>query len=268
MAKELDKNLKKRIISRYDGDAAPRFAAAVGFEKSAIIAPALTKAFSKAVHDHNFSPENDKVIDIGCGPFLLAMPLLRDGIHVDGVDITTDMITQAQHTLDLAIVHPDIDRAAIQLATDYAELTPGSYQFAMLNFVHQCCDTRQSLVDLFSQANDLLKPGGRLVVMACHPDYLHAPHAAYACNVDRNKPLKDGDAYGGDIYSEYGRAAFRIEDDHYWSSHTVQKAAEEAGFQVRNIEDIEDKSNIARKGSVAPAYLMFTFSKPYALPSP
>lgn len=267
MAKELDKNLKKKIISRYHGDAAPRFAAAVGFEKSTIIAPALTKAFSKAIHDHNFSPENDKVIDMGCGPFLLAMPLLRDGIHVDGVDITPDMITQAQHTLDAAILHPDIDRGAIQLATDYSSLAPQSYQFAMLNFVHQCCDTRESLVDLFTQANDLLKPGGRLVVMACHPDYLHVPHAAYACNVDKDS-LTDGDAYGGNIYSELGRAAFRIEEDHYWSRHTVQKAAEEAGFHVRTIEDIEDQSNIARNKSIVPAYLTFTFSKPYALPSP
>jgi len=120
------------------------FARAVGFEKSSIISPALSAEVEKIQTRGEFDPTKHKMVDIGCGPFLLALPFISDGIHVDGVDPSKEMLSIAESTISTA--RPNLNKAAKQLINSNrvllvespAELKKSDYKIAMLNFVHAC----------------------------------------------------------------------------------------------------------------------------------
>ena len=246
-------------IEQYN-DSAKQFADAVMFEKAAIIAPALQRAFERAVHwDNNFDPQKDKIIDIGCGPFLLALPFLTKGIHVDGVDIAPNMLEQAQKTLAR---NANVPVNGTRLVDNFNNLAKGAYSFAMMNFVHQCCVNRSELDALFRQANELLKAGSSLVLIGSHPDFLHVPHSACAYNVAHGKRLADGELYTGTIYNYQADETFDLKGDYYWSKKTLLEAGRGAGFEVEVVEPIEDLPSLRRPKSKEPAYIMMIFSKP------
>lgn len=260
MANTPEDNEKKEVLAQYDN--ARAFKEAIFFEKTAIIAPALKKVFGRAVRDGIFDIRKDRIVDIGCGPFLLALPFLNDGVYVDGIDITPNMIVQAKETLEAADFDGKINKESIKLVTEYNKLASKSYAFAMLNFVHQTSRTEESLTKLFKNAHDLLKPGGTLVLTSTHPDYLHIPHAAYECDVKDSAALKDGDKFGGWLYDSSGKKAFRLDGDYFWSVRGLHTAAFNAGFDPGTTEEVDDHPTLWRKKSDAPAYLMMTFRKP------
>lgn len=243
-------------IDQYEREA-HRFADAVHFEKTSIVAPAIKEAFNRAVHDGTFMPKHDRIVDIGCGPFFLALPFLKDGNHVDGIDSAAAMRDAAKKTLK----NSNVPINGCRLVASSAELNEGDYSFGMLNFVHQCAATRGDLVEMFEQASSLLKPGSHMVLTSAHPRYLHVPHSACVYDVADSNALQDGDVYTGAIYDTMGNKAFQLEGDHFWSVDTLIDTSKEAGFRLLNLVDIADKDSLARTASREPAYMIMTFSK-------
>jgi ubiquinone/menaquinone biosynthesis C-methylase UbiE len=118
---------------------ARKFTQTVGHEKGAIISPAIQRVFKDLVNDNKFKPQNgDKILDIGCGPFLLAMPFIRDGIHVDGVDTSSEMLSIAAETIENA--KPKLNGVSsrllradkVKLVETMSEVRKNSYQMAMM----------------------------------------------------------------------------------------------------------------------------------------
>lgn len=246
------------------------FASAVGFEKSSIIAPAIRHEFNTLVTKTHFDKACDKIIDIGCGPFLLSLPFLRDGIHVDGLDPSTEMLSIAKQAIEDAA--PNLTSDAVQLLNDdkiklvseYEDLKENSYQLAMLNFVHQCAPSVKSLNTLFNKASTLLQEDGRLIMTGAHPDYLYDPHACCEYDISNKKTnanLQNGELYSGHIYNEMGAKTYELHGDHFWSLDKLQSAAKQAGFETKGLVDINDKETTMRRASKTPAYFIMTFKK-------
>jgi SAM-dependent methyltransferase len=260
VAKEAIADRTKANIALYnDPKLAKEFSDAAQFEKGTIIKPSLMEAFDMAAKLGTFDRTKDKVIDIGCGPFLLGLPFLGKKIHIDGYDRAPNMANLAQDTLRN---NANLNVNGTRIFDDFSQIKKTDYGFGMLNFVHQCCATRHDLVNLFKEANSLLKPGSHFVVFGTHPEFLHVDHAAYRFNVEQDKPLQDGDVYTGTIYGFASDKTFELTGDHFWSRGTIYDAAREAGFNFHGAVDVADKGSFVRDPSDDPAYLRMTFVKP------
>ena len=260
----------RRVIRQYS-KAAKGFAAVAYVEKG-IIAPHIQKAFKKAARATSFDNATDRAVDIGCGPFLLGLPLLLNGIHVDGTDVTPGMLIRARTKIGKADLPRSFNRDKIRLVQSSDKLPQGGYKFAMMNFVHQCCADRESLLSLFNSAARLLKEDAHLVLTTTHQDFLHIPHSTYSCNVTNSSKLSDGEQFGGTIYDPIEDRKLDLGGDHFWKHSTLLKVAEEAGFELVSSEDIADQDTPSRKASPDPAYRMITWRKkkedaPVAVPS-
>lgn len=246
-------------------DAEPdSFMRAAGFEKTSIIAPVLRDIFELVVNDGKFEIGSDRILDIGCGPMLLALPFLTQGIEVDGIDTSENMLRTAARTLQGS--HIRVNGRAVNVSVQNRTIASSKdvepdYAFAMMNFTHNTAHDFESLSALFKLASSAMKDGGRLVIVAAHPEYLHVPHAAYECDVDARAQLNDGDQYETRIYSDNNDVLFSVRD-HFWSTGSVIKAAEAAGLSFISADNIEDKDAMLRPASRLPAYQAMLFKKP------
>jgi SAM-dependent methyltransferase len=246
------------------------FMRAAGFEKTSIIAPVLREMFELVVNHGKFKVGDDRVLDIGCGPMLLALPFLTQGIAVDGIDTSPNMLLTAAKTLQgskITVrgtpVKVNVHSRTIQSSDDVQP----EYAFAMMNFTHNTAKDFESLSSLFKLAAASMKVGGRLAIVATHPEYLHVPHAAYECEVGANDNLRDGDKYKTKIFGYNNDILFSV-DDYYWSTGSVIKAAESADLSLISADSIDDKDSMLRPASNLPAYQAMLFKKSYPQTEP
>ena len=246
----------------YDKNA-QKFAGIAGLEKIKIY-PFIERAFNEAALNGSFDRQNDKILDIGCGPFLLALPFLRRGIAVDGVDSSKNMLKVAKDNLkktNLGYVSND----NMQEISSMRDVPCAEYGFAMMNFVHQCSPNRKSLDKLFQVAFKALKPGSTLYITGAHPDHLDVPHSLCEYDIDDVSTMKEGQRYTGRIYQQDG-TSYDLSGNHFWQIDSLKKAARKAGFNFSNgdvekIEDVEVLSPV-RQPSREAAYFGMTLTKP------
>lgn len=245
------------------------FARAASFEKSSIIGPEIQAEVEKVTERIVFRKGRHKIVDIGCGPFLLSAPFVREGFHVDGVDPSQDMLTVAKNTINLfenniREVRPSLldGTKGIRLVKTTKELKQNSYKIALLNFVHQCAPDEHSLVKIFEQAAGLLRENSRLIITGAHPDYLHEKHSC--CEYDVTDPLtmNNGDAYTGRIFNDMGVPTYELSGDHFWSLDSLQHIASRTGFSVKELREIDDKKTTGRNASKTPAYFLMSLQYP------
>ena len=246
-------------------DAEPdSFTRAAGFEKTSIIAPVLREIFELVVNDGKFEIGKDRILDIGCGPMLLALPFLTQGVEVDGIDTSENMLRTAARTLQGSRIN--VNGRPVKVNVQNRTISSSSdvepqYAFAMMNFTHNTASDFESLASLFKLAASAMKDGGRLVIVAAHPEYLHVPHAAYECDVDSRAQLNDGDEYETRIYGYNNDVLFSVRD-HFWSTDSVIKAANAAGLSFISADNVDDEAAMLRPASRLPAYQAMLFKKP------
>ncbi len=100
------------------------------------------------------------VLDIGCGEGWLTRELDACGIATLGVDVVTEMIAAAEQTgagRYRVLAYEDI--SASTLAEKFDLLV---CNFSLLG--------KESVVQVFQQATDLLNPSGSLIVQTLHPE--------------------------------------------------------------------------------------------------
>lgn len=136
-----------QTLSRaFDGQAAK-------FENSPVQSNPLALARLVAFADF---PADSQVLDVGCGPGLIAAELIRAGCRVTGVDLSPVMIERAERRCGL-------DRARFVLGSVFDEtLAPvSSFDGVISRYVlHHVVDPRQFV----ARQVELLKPGGVLVL--------------------------------------------------------------------------------------------------------
>lgn len=239
------------------------FADAGWCERNAIILPALIEAVEEIVRQGNFSRSEDRILDIGCGPFVLGLPFLRKGYMVDGIDTSEHMIRVAREKVEKE-ANPNLILANLSAYERPEELPVNAYGMAWLHFVHNCCPNEGSLGKLFQQAHRVLRPGGTLVMIGNHPNYMHRPHSSYEIyDIRENEIPADGKIIRGRLFKADGTSGFELSGDYYWSLATVMKKAIESNLIPETLESIKDKDTTARQGSGGPAYFMMQLRKPH-----
>ena len=134
------------LSQAFDGQAAK-------FEKSPVQSDPLTLARLVDFAEFRFDAH---VLDVGCGPGLIAAELIRAGYRVTGVDLSPVMIEHAEHRCGL-------DRARFVLGSVFDEtLAPvSSFDGVISRYVlHHVVDARRFI----ARQVELLKPGGVLVL--------------------------------------------------------------------------------------------------------
>ncbi len=257
-------NQKSEAIHNYD-EGSGLFARAVGHEKLAIILPAIRSEFNRIVASNGFSPETDKVLDFGCGPFSLSIPFIRDLIHVDGVDSSLEMLNTAKETIEQW--KPKFTAQAVEimeqvkLTSSASEIRDEDYQLAMMNFMHQCASTPKELKRYFRDVSDKMKDGGHLIITGAHPEFLHNPHACCEYDVKDSSKLSDGDVYTGRIFNETGESVYELKSDYYWSFNAITEAANDGGdLRLISVTEVDDKETAARQAN-SPAYFLMHLRK-------
>jgi ubiquinone/menaquinone biosynthesis C-methylase UbiE len=140
------KEHKQNIIEQFSKQAIPFTKLAGHFDSMQLLVD-MSKAGAE-----------DNVLDVACGPGLVACEFARHCEHVTGVDITPEMIKQAkisQSEKRLANMSWDIGEAyPLPYEDDTFSLVITRYSF------HHFHDVRQALAEMMR----VCKPGGRVLV--------------------------------------------------------------------------------------------------------
>ena len=233
------------------------FARAVGHEKLSIISPAIRALFRRLSNVGQINKENARILDIGCGPFILSIPFLRDGIIVDGVDTSEEMLTVARKTVEdsrekLSATAPLDD---VKLVSSMDLVDDESYDMAMMNFVHQCAPNKIALNKMFQKAAEKVKKGGHLIITGAHPEFLHLEHPCCEYDIKNDEELSDGDMYTGRIFDESGNATYELKGDYFWNIGTISDSAESSGFKLSSVNPVDDIETPYRDAE-SPAYFI------------
>jgi SAM-dependent methyltransferase len=148
-----DTTHNQRIIDQFTRWAAPFAELPIHAE-----ADAMTRTIAACAA----GPE-DRVLDVACGPGILACALARQAAHVSGIDITPAMIAQAEARQGAnGLTNMDWyvgDATALPFADGIFERVTTRYSF------HHMPDPAAVLAEM----NRVCRPGGRIVVIDATP---------------------------------------------------------------------------------------------------
>lgn len=106
--------------------------------------------------------EDAKVLDLGCGTGRWTFPLVNLVREVIGIDLSTSMLEVARTQVS-GVIFYQLDM--LHLAQYFAPNSVDLVQ-AMLSFQHL---TVEQLGQILAQIQQVLKPGGELIITAAHP---------------------------------------------------------------------------------------------------
>jgi SAM-dependent methyltransferase len=154
---------RDRILDQFTRQAAP-FAASAAIRNEEVL--------NRTVQWAGTGPE-DTVLDVACGPGLLACAFAKVAEHVTGVDMTPAMLEQARKTQqDQGLKNVSWHRGDVySLPFSVAQFSIVSSRFAF----HHLQDPMAALKEM----QRVCKPGGRIVVVDMSP----LPEKAAALNV-------------------------------------------------------------------------------------
>lgn len=101
-----------------------------------------------------------QVLDVGCGSGILSEAIARVGGHVTGLDVSSELITQARQHAELSFTGP-FPSYIVSTIEDHAEKSPNSYDAVVASEVVEHVTNKQSFVKSCITA---LKPGGSLIM--------------------------------------------------------------------------------------------------------
>lgn len=110
-------------------------------------------------HIENNKASGKVLLDLGCGTGSIAIPLALRGYQVVGMDISTEMLTQAEQKareagVDITFFQQDIEELTLDFQVDVVIAT-----FDTLNYI----TTREGLVSVFQRIHKALKDQGLLI---------------------------------------------------------------------------------------------------------
>ena len=124
------------------------FAKVASREKQEIMLPAIKGQLNRLVGNGEHIKNLHRILDFGCGPFTISVPLIRDGFRVDGYDVSEEMISTAKDVLKAG--RAGFSGEALFLADDVklrSTLHPEDHRNndVKMNIVHQVAADRKEL---------------------------------------------------------------------------------------------------------------------------
>ncbi len=106
-----------------------------------------------------FVERGQPALDVACGTGRLLLPYVRDGLDVDGCDVSPDMLAQCQEAADLEGLSPNLYAQAMH------ELDlPRRYRTIFVCGALGLGSTREQDAEAFRRLYDHLEAGGTLVI--------------------------------------------------------------------------------------------------------
>lgn len=251
----------QKSVSSYVNGNAPQTAAALLWEKN-LLAPELKALFNAVSINIGFDKSSQRVVNIGCGAAHDSIPLLRDGIIIDGIDRSTSMLRIAEENINSDEEITEYTKKKIRLVPSFSELQDQSYAIALMDFVHQGANSIEELGTLFFNASRIIQKSGYLIVVGEHPDHLNKKHSLYKCLTAIDSPLKDGDRYNSSIINPSTKEQHHFAGSaSYWSTSTLDRVAGQNDLVLANKKDIHDPHICTRGTDGFPGYQALIFRK-------
>lgn len=187
----------------------------------------------RLVHDWLNTP--DDIVDLGCGPGRLALPLARRGFRVLGVDLSPESL----RTLRAHAEAESLPIAALRANLCELDCLPdGRFGAALLMFgtlgmVQGTANRRRVL----AHAHRVLRPGGQLVLHAHNVwRHLHEPTTRLWLLRDRLRALL-GAPSAGDTHRDYRGIPGMYH--HAFSRRELQALLRTAGFRITDCVPVD-----------------------------
>jgi len=204
-------------------------------------------------HPHTSSLPSLKVIDYGCGAGRSTRYLKSLGIAaVDGVDISEDMIYQAQQL--------DIEKNYQVISSGVVQAPDATYDLALMSFVTVAIDNRDEISKIFKELNRILKPGGQLLCLTLSESFWNPKRqwVSYKQDYPENYAPISGQK------SRLFIKSINLElSDCYWKENDIIECAKEANLSLSSthhpLGKVEDNIVWQDESQFAP-YTIFSFS--------
>lgn len=158
-----------------------------------------------------------RVLDYGCGTGKFTRILKDRGSDVVGVDIAEKELAIARPK------YPDISFFAIR---DMADKVQKGFDFATLNFVISAIPSQETIVDIFKNIRDFLKPSGHLVMM--NSNYEKSPGRQFFTFAIGEVTPKTG----APLKVYLGADRSLVIEDYFYSKEDYINMLKQAGFSV------------------------------------
>lgn len=132
----------------------------------------------------------ESIIDLGCGPGALARAVLARGGLYTGVDLSRKLLSFARKHQP---VNPECFHLGNVVSPDFVPVM-GAAQFDAAVFLLSLQDV-DPLTAAIANAANLLKPGGRLVLLMTHPCFRIPRQSGWSWDVGRRQQFRRIDTY-------------------------------------------------------------------------
>lgn len=173
--------------------------------------------------------EGRDVLDFGCGNGMYSRWLKEQGARrVVGYDVSDGM-------LDYARRWEASSPRDISFTSDLTDDLEGCFDLVLAVYVLPYATTRAELHDMCAQMARPLRPGGRLVTLPIHPDYVRDPsyYERYGFRLTPIGPDGDGGSVKLDLFDPSNHEADEDTVTAYvWNKPSIDDAMHTAGFQL------------------------------------
>ena len=191
------------------------------------------------------------ILDFGCGPGIIARWLNTLGTHkVVGYDISQGMINHARKQEAKVPV-------GIEYFSDINQIEAGSFDIVLAAYVMPYVANKSDLLAMSQSMFKLLKPGGKLITLPMHPEFIADPeyYRPIGIRLIEQEPRADGSKVKACFESPYNI----VLPAHYWSRKTLENTLYQTGFQQVNWQPL----NADIKNNPSLETLSFYVQSPY-----
>ncbi|MGW0043673.1 class I SAM-dependent DNA methyltransferase [Rhodococcus sp. NPDC003348] len=168
------------------------------------------------------------VLDFGCGNGMYARLLKEQGARrVVGYDVSDGMLEYARAR---EVENP----LGIEFASDLGDDLAGRFDLVLAVYVLPYATTRQELHAMCAQMAKPLRPGGRLVTLPIHPDYVRDPayYERFGFRLTPIGPDVDGGEVQLDLFGPGGAGDEDTVTAYVWTKDSIDEAMHAAGFAL------------------------------------
>ncbi|AZE47017.1 hypothetical protein C4K04_1325 [Pseudomonas chlororaphis] len=163
------------------------------------------------------------VLDFGCGNGMYSRWMKQRGARrVVGYDVSDGMLHYARR-------REEKDRLGIEYTSRLDADHEGQFDLVLAVYVLPYASTQQELQAMCAMMARPLRPGGRLVALPIHPDYVRDPsyYEPYGLRMTPDGPDVDGGRVRLDLCLPPYDASVTA---YCWHKETLENAMQEAGF--------------------------------------
>jgi len=176
--------------------------------------------------------EGMQVLDIACGQGFFSREIARRGAQVTGADISPELIEEAKRLSDSPVTYHVASADALSFARDE------SYETAVMVLAIQ---NIENMAGVFSEANRVLTPEGRLLLVMMHPAFRIPGEAHWGYDEEKNIQYRRVDRYLSPLRTKLlvhpGKKNSPVTISYHRSLQDFSKALFKTGFTISRFEE-------------------------------